>query len=281
MRYSNGIKLLVFILAVSPMAARAFIPCLHNEFAREIPDLVEKVRMYGDGDETRKELNVAAKEFGFSTDEVKLLRQSVGMLYCSAEGRNRQSLGTAFVVGDSQEIITAAHVVTGDYGPRDLTKCYFENFEDPPKKEYLKASSSRNVLPQRRPTDGEDDRARLTLANPIKSIRKPLKVASEGLVANAKSVLLSAQNADIVGTGKYPLAVSCPPTDVVGGRIYSCCNTDGGGSGGVHIGRDSKGELVAQAVHVSQTSRVKDGRIPDKTPCSYFNNNLSLSLDGF
>lgn len=281
MTKSASLKLIMFILALSPLAAWALMPCNHNQFAKDIPDFVEKVRMYGKGPETRKELNLLAKELGLSPAEVKQLMQTVGALFCPADGTNEQAVGTAFLIGNSQEIVTAGHIVVGETGTKDLSKCFFENFEDPPQRQYLMVSHERNIIPKwLAKQDDDEDVARLTLARPLKNISKPLKIAKEELVAGKASVLLTAQNFDFKGTGKYPIAVPCPPMRVSEGRIYSCCNTDGGGSGGAHVGRDSDGDLVAQAVLVGGSAKVKNTRIPNKSECSESNRNLSLSLVG-
>ena len=270
----NAFSLFVLMILNQPLNSFAdSSDCLqHNSPIFAFSDLVIKTRVYGAVDR-RKELSAIAPELKLTKDEINLIRGAIGELFCEASGTFPKMSQTAFLIGNNREITTAGHGLVDSWGStRDLSKCFFENFEIPPKREYLLAQNPRNIL-LAQPEDNENrnDRARLTLKAALTSARPlPPDFSGKKLAKGTPVFLLASHHNDFKASGADPIVSPCgvkeyyDPGDGLS-RMKTDCDSGPGSSGGVVLFRDNDGKLYAKAVSVASTHN-DYSVVPNKAP---------------
>ena len=275
---------LIFASICLAYDANAFVGlCNRNAFASDIKRITTPVRNYTKGIR-RFALSAPRAKKVMASKSAEQIRRAVGAVFCPEDGPFKQVAGTAFVMGKSDEIVTTGHFTTSPDGTqRDLSKCFFENFDIPPQRIFIDANNARNLLPPQAPqlNDRLHDRARLVLKTPVPSV-KPLTASSSGepLKPGEQLILVTAQNKDFKTDGKDPIVTTCSARNVEIARdgvtrVKMDCDLDGGASGGP-IFTVEDGELVVRAMAVSKV----DTRLPDHSPYEETSNySFALGMD--
>jgi hypothetical protein len=252
-------------------------PCFpHKPNNYGFEDLIIKTRVYGAVDR-RGELSKLGKTLKlggikFSNEELKQIRGAVGVLYCKATATLPPMAETAFLLGSNKEITTAAHGLVDEWGTkRDLSTCYFENFDIPPKRSDLKVGSDRNIIGDPSSSNRRDDRARIELMSPIEDARPFAPDFSEKKLAKGTSVvLLAAQHRDLRTSGVDPVLSPCTVQDYFDwgdgvSRMKTDCDSDKGSSGGPYIFRGEDGKIYVKAMQIGMEAP-DHSKIPNHTP---------------
>jgi V8-like Glu-specific endopeptidase len=302
------------LLVFACMATQAFgsAPLAATEFgARSVVrqvNLVGSKNASGQWIDPRGLLSVKGPELGLSAQEIARLRQTVGDVVCPG------TQGTAFLVGQGQDILTNAHIFVDENGKdrANLDKCFWQNKDEPfqripvetgehdiklftrstIKEFYLDLAVVRlaQAIPGARPLPF-DTRASVEIGEKLimvsagqlrmPSLPKPVTEFIRG--DPAQPAFEFDYNREPILQGCTVMAVGGPADPVANDSVYSDCSATRGTSGSPILVRSPAGELAIKGVHVGggqdaadYTDFTLDGASP--TGRSY-SNALQLNQD--
>ncbi len=274
----NSMNAILVLTCIATLAVRSgslgAIEFRSQGILRQV-NLVGRKNANGQWIDPRGLLSVKGPELGLSAQEIAQLRQTIGDVVCPG------TQGTAFLVGQGQDILTNAHVFVDENGEdrASLDKCFWQNKHEPFRRIPIE-TDEHNIKLFTRSTAKEFylDLAIARLGQSIPGAH-PLPFAARASVEIGEQLIMVSagqlrmpslpkqitefihgdpeQAAFEFNYNREPILQSCTvmavgrAADIVANdAIYNNCSATRGASGSPILVRSQTGELAIKGVHV-------------------------------